>query len=509
MYASLGGREKTDDTQLHGLGTPRQALLTFLMAIDRDDDVDAARCLDLSEYPTSARIDIGPVLAFKIKYILDRTIRLFLAEIPTDPDGPPVVLYRGPEGRIVMAQRHDGEQKVWGFTALTVRDAEKMFTKLLHEPPVPDLPSLARSHPSVWMEPGVWVRAHLPESLRQQHVGLDDYQWPGLVVLLAVAWGGSVLVRQAVYVTLCWAAGIGHAEAEGHLVRTKLRSLQTLAFVLLSYYLLEWLDLPVGLAARIYVVQKLLLAFVLTWAGLQWADLARLAYEQTERWQQHRGLGDLILPFTLTVVKVAVVLSAAGFLLFEFGKAEALTRFFAGVGIVGLAASLAAQDSLKNLFGTLLLIGDRSFRIGDRLIINGQEGIVEQVGFRSTKLRTLEDSLLVLPNGLLANGVIDNQGMHALRRVRLVFTMAMATPIEKALALREAVQDYLHNHPLAYRKRAYARLQKIGELGIELEVSAYFDTREAEMDKELREQIICEVLRLGRSSDVELRGTKG
>jgi MscS family membrane protein len=61
-----------------------------------------------------------------------------------------------------------------------------------------------------------------------------------------------------------------------------------------------------------------------------------------------------------------------------------------GLGIAGLAASLAAQDAMKSYFGTLLLIGERTFKIGDRIIVNGAEGIVEQVGFRSTRLRTAD-----------------------------------------------------------------------------------------------------------------------
>src|SRR5204862_2768458 len=100
MYAALGGRDKTEDERLHGLANPRQALLTFFMAIDENDDEHAARCLELSEFPTSARADVGPVLAFKLKYILDRVARIYMAEIPTDSDGPQVVLYRGPLGRL-------------------------------------------------------------------------------------------------------------------------------------------------------------------------------------------------------------------------------------------------------------------------------------------------------------------------------------------------------------------------------------------------------------------------
>lgn len=509
MYAALGGHDKTEDEHLHGLATPRQALLSFAMAINEDDDEHAARCLDLSKFSTSARADVGPVLAFKIKYALDRITRVYLAEISTEPDGPDVVLYRGPLGRIILGQ-HENEdgQKRWGFTALTVRNAEEMFKRVQHLPVVADLASGARSTPAFRMEPGIWLRVHMPLWIRRNHFGLEDYQWLGLVLLIACSWGVSALIRLAADRLSRRALRLGNDHAERHLIHTKLRSLQLFSFLLISYWLLEWLDLPADLAARIYVCQKLCFAVVVTWAGLQWADLGRLFYQRTERWREHRGLGDLIVPFTIHIVKLAVVLTATTFLLYQFGRGEALTKFLAGVGIVGLAVSLAAQDSLKNLFGTLLLIGDRSFRIGDRLIVNGQEGIVEQVGFRSTKLRTPEDSLLVLPNGLLAGAIIDNMGLRAYRRVRVVFSLAVNTPVEKAIALREAVERYVNAHALADPKRVHVHFQRIGEFGIELEVSAYFAAPDMELERQARDDVTCEVLRLGRSLEIELRGTK-
>ena len=78
--------------------------------------------------------------------------------------------------------------------------------------------------------------------------------------------------------------------------------------------------------------------------------------------------------------------------------------------MAGLAASLAAQDALKSFFGTLLLIGERAFKIGDRIEVGGKEGIVEQVGFRSTRLRTVEGSVLTVPNAVIASAPINNRG---------------------------------------------------------------------------------------------------
>jgi len=100
----------------------------------------------------------------------------------------------------------------------------------------------------------------------------------------------------------------------------------------------------------------------------------------------------------------------ATYVIYQVGQGELLGRFLTGLGVAGLAASLAAQDALKSFFGTLLLIGERSFKIGDRILVGSQEGIVEQVGFRSTRLRTPNGSVLTIPNSTIATAAIDNRG---------------------------------------------------------------------------------------------------
>lgn len=507
MYESLPERDKVESERTHGLSNPRELLVTFFTAINRREDALAARCLNLSELPASARDDLGPVLAFKLKYVIDRIGRIYLQEIPNDPNGPQLVLYRGPLGRVALARRDDDtESKTWGFTEATVRQIEEMFERVLNLPA--DAQVTASHHirlaPEFLHEPGIWLRLRLPPWLRRSHVGLEDYQWLGMVAAVALAWAVSVLARWIAQLLIYWFFHMGSAAAEQQVIRHDLRAFQVLVFVLAMYRLFEWIDLPTSVATHFYVLEKLLMTVLVAWTGFQWANLIRHFYERSEHMKQHRGLGDLVMPFTSTAIKVAVVLAALTYLVYQFGKGESLTRFLTGVGIIGLAVSLAAQDSLKNLFGTLLLITDRSFRIGDRLLIGDKEGVVEQVGFRSTKLRTPEDSLLVLPNALLANGVIDNMGLRNYRRIRILFTVALGTSLERMDALREGITAYLTSHAGRDSDRMHVHYQRIADGGIEMEVAAYLEARTSEAEKQAREALICEVLRLARTLEVEI-----
>jgi MscS family membrane protein len=506
MYESLGGKDRVEGRRLHGLGTPRETLSLFLTAVNQRDNAHAARCLDLSELPPSVRDNVGPVLAFKLKYVIDRLGRVYLQEVPNDADGPHFVLYRGPVGRIVLGPRDGPDGKVWTFTADTVAQIESMFDRVLGQPADTSLAQSkhTRLEPELSLEPGVWIRAHAPTWLRRTHLGLEDYQWLALAMAIVLAWAGSLLLRWLALRLIHWSFHLGDAAADLDLLRLKLRSLRALAFVVVFYWLIEWTDLPSAWAGRLYLLEKLLLTAVLAWLGFQWTDLGRLFYERTSRLKSHRGLGDLLVPFITTMIKLVVVLSASTYLVYQFGQGDSVTRFFTGLGIVGVAVSLAAQDSLKNFFGTLVLIGDRAFRIGDRLVVGDKEGIVEQVGFRSTKLRTFDDSLLVLPNGLLAGTMIDNLGLRIFRRIRLLFWVAIATPLDRLDALRDAVRSHLCGHPRVDSSRVHVHVHRIAESGIEWELWCYFEASDLEGEAQGREELLCEILRLASSLQVEL-----
>jgi MscS family membrane protein len=449
---------------------------------------------------------LGPVLAFKLKYVIDRIGRVYLQEISNDPDGPRLVLYRGPLGRIVLGRHEEHGRKAWGFTTATVRQIEDMFQRSLDRPP--DEKLLNSNHirlaPEFLNEPGVWLRVHVPAALRYWVLGLQLYQWLGLVVVVLLAGTLAWLLRGVALLGIRWFFHWGDARTEQDALGPKLRGLMAVLFILALYKLLKWLDLPAALAADLYVAQKLVFILALSWAGFQIIDLIGLFYHHSEQLRSHRSLGDLLVPFFSTLAKFGLCFFAALYLINQFGQADTVTRFLAGVGIVGLAVSLAAQDSLKNLFGTLLLIGDRSFRIGDRLLIGDKEGVVEQVGFRSTKLRTPEDSLLILPNGMLASAVIDNMGLRKYRRVRMPFSVAVASPLDKAEALRDGLREYLNAHPSTDHSRVHVHLQRIGKAGIEFEISAYFEAKDLEGEKQAREKLTHEIIRQARALNVEL-----
>ena len=136
----------------------------------------------------------------------------------------------------------------------------------------------------------------------------------------------------------------------------------------------------------------------------------------------------------LTLVQIAQVLSD-----------KPLTSIIAGLGIGSLAIALAAQDSLKHVFGSIVIFSDRPFEVGDRIIVDEHDGPVETVGFRSTQIRTLEGNLVTIPNGELVNKNILNISKRP--NIRRIANLALPydTPPEKVQQAKEIVLELLDN----------------------------------------------------------------
>jgi MscS family membrane protein len=146
----------------------------------------------------------------------------------------------------------------------------------------------------------------------------------------------------------------------------------------------------------------------------------------------HRSLGPLVRKTLRVMVWAIGTLFILGSV---FG--QDIGALLAGLGIAGLAVSLAAQDSLKNLFGSVTIVLDRPFQVGERIVYSGHDGVIEEIGLRSTKLRTLTGHLVTIPNAKIVNDPVENIGKRPTIRRIMNVGITYDTPREK---ITEAVQ---------------------------------------------------------------------
>src|SRR5262249_10981305 len=128
FFDKLAARDKSERERAAHLDSARDTMSTFLSRIRKGDFDQAAECLDLSRFRPGTRDEVGPVLAYKLKYVIDRIGRVYIQEVPDSPDGHRYVFYRGDLGRIVIARQTTGPRKgSWLFTQETVAVISRMF----------------------------------------------------------------------------------------------------------------------------------------------------------------------------------------------------------------------------------------------------------------------------------------------------------------------------------------------------------------------------------------------
>lgn len=164
-------------------------------------------------------------------------------------------------------------------------------------------------------------------------------------------------------------------------------------------------------------------------------------------------LDEQVVPLIRKALRLFVVIVAVLFIAQNVLGAN-VTSWLAGLGIVGLAVSLAAQDSLKHVFGSVTILFDRPFRVGELIVWEGQWGVVDSIGFRSTRVRTLEGHLLTVPNGNIVNTTVQNVGRRPYIRRIINVTITYDTPPDKvreavdtinAILKRDGIREAIHD----------------------------------------------------------------
>lgn len=143
---------------------------------------------------------------------------------------------------------------------------------------------------------------------------------------------------------------------------------------------------------------------------------------------------------TALIVSIVVFLQGGSYL------GIPLTTLLTSAGVGGLAVALAAQDTIKNVFGTIVLMSDKPFRVGERIVIKDYDGVVESIGLRSTRIRLLTGHQVTVPNDELARSDIENVGRRPYIRRRANLQFPLDTPREKIEAAVEQIRKALANH---------------------------------------------------------------
>lgn len=180
----------------------------------------------------------------------------------------------------------------------------------------------------------------------------------------------------------------------------------------------------------------------------------------------------LLVPFVSKIFRLVLMVICIAAIATEWGFD--VNGFVAGLGIGGLAFALAAKDTLANAFGGAVLITEKPFTIGDWIVVDGVEGTVEDINFRSTKIRKFNKSVVTVPNSVVAISNIINYSKRDIRRISYELKIRVETPVESVKVVTKDIKEMLVNHPGIDNDTIFVNFNKFGESS--LNIFMYFFT---------------------------------
>jgi MscS family membrane protein len=467
--------------------SPRASLARYLDLCRDGGYAEAARYLDLPE-SEAAR---GALLARRLKAVLDRHLWVDLDSVSPlaggDPDdGLPAATDEigrlaagsGPREPVRLRRLEDPDEPRWLFAQATVRQIDRWYEAL----------------------PDRWLRERLPEFLLR----------PGPRELLRWQWGALVLLFPVALLLGRLLAGLARRLLARFLARTRpawddaiasrLVGPATLAFALAAARLLVP-ALGLYAPAEAFVGRLLRSAALLTlfWAMWRVVDVAREAL-WSSAWARTSASALSLISVGGRLAKLIVAAFGLVAALSELGYPVA--GMLAGLGLGGLALALAAQKTVENLFGSASLALDRPFGVGDFVKVEDFVGTVEAIGLRSTKFRTLDRTLVSIPNGRLADMRLESYSARDRMRLACTLGLVYGTTAEQLRRVLHGLEEVLRSHPRIWPEAVVVRFKEFGACSLDVEVMAWFETPDWSEFQLIRQEVLLRFMEV-----VERAGT--
>jgi len=461
-----------------GRTTPSNAVLGFLKASTAGDYSIASQYLQMS---SARRQSEGEQTASKLKFVLDKAFVGNYGKY-NQPEGSP---QEGvPLGRQKMGTMSAGDVEV-DLELVRVTDPSAGKIWLISSDTLAKLPELYDQVQARQVE------GKLPSILvRNQLSGMPLWQWLAMFVAAPIAAALGWLILAILEIPLRW-----WARRQGKLEVASWRSVSGPAWLLMATLIHQVLavHLRMPLLLRHYYFEVTSIALIISatwifWRVVQWS-LQRVRTRALSRGHAGTGslvlLGERILKAIIFGLGVLAVLGSLGF---------NMSTALAGLGIGGLAIGFGAQKTIENLFGGVSVLGDEVFRVGDVCRFGDRTGVVEDIGLRSTRIRTEERTLLAIPNGTVATINLENLS----RRDKILFKTSLGLRSEtKGDHLRfilSEIRRLLYSHPKVETRTVRVRLVDIAGGAPSVEMLSYVLTQDFNEFAAVREDLLLRIL---------------
>ncbi len=342
--------------------------------------------------------------------------------------------------------------------------------------------------------------ALLPDFVHKEFLYLKIWQYLAIAVYLII---GSILFFVFSQLTGKLLIYIIHKFNKGYIadifIKDAAKPSSILIVCQLFIYLLPSLELPLTFNVWFLAFMKVFVPLNVVYILLKLVNLIAFVFSKIAE-KTESTVDDHLVPFFRKALKGIVAILGIFYILqlFEIN----ITPLIAGASIGGLALALAAQDTIKNIFGSFTIFTDQPFNIGDWIVFDGGEGTVEEVGVRSTRIRTFANSLIAIPNGRLGDMTINNMGKRNIRRFSTNIAITYDTPADLIQAFTEGLRRIVDEHPDTTKENYHIYLNSFGDSSLNILFYIFFNVKDWGNELRARHEIIIEIIKLAENLNI-------
>jgi MscS family membrane protein len=439
-------------------GTPRQAVEGFLQAARAHNYQRAAGYLDLRRFPAEEGESRGPRLARHLKIVLGQKLPIDVESLSDSPTGhledglPPDMEQVGRietlgmpvHIRLQRVPRDDGV-RIWKISAASVAAIPDLYARYGHG-------LSGEVLPSVFTE--------------MEFLDTQLWQWLALPILIGLGYGLGLLITSLGFRLLRrWRSE--PASVLGTFVAGPVRLLIIVLFLSLAR---RPLQLSLTVSHVLDALEQILLIIAITWTILRVVESCE-AIVRSQALRRDKTILLPLLPVVRKSVKILIATFAGVAVLHSFGVN--VITVLAGLGVGGIAIALAAQKTLENFIGGITLYADQPVRVGEFCRFGETVGTVEEVGLRSTRVRTLDRTIVTIPNAEFSNLQIENFARRDRIWYHPTIRLRYETTPEQIRYILVEVHRVLYAHPKVDSASARIRFVGFGSSSLDLEVFSY------------------------------------
>lgn len=340
---------------------------------------------------------------------------------------------------------------------------------------------------------------------RSDLFGLRNSQWLKLVALIVLGFVVGLAAKLVVAFCIRWVAPFlplaGGIEKDKRFSSRVLSPVRWLINLFIWSFGLPAIGLPEALTTTILGAVKLAIIVVLVWLADILADQLGKRVEKFIR-RPDTPVDSNLAPIVQKTLRISIFVLTVMIGLQNLGIQVA--SILAGLGLGGLALALAAQDTASNFFGSLMIYTDQPFKVGDFVRTkDGDEGIVEEIGLRSTRIRTFFDSQVNVPNSAMANMPIDNMGRRRVRRVNTQLGIAYDTPPAVIESFCEGIKKIFQSFPEIKQDIFHVGLWGFGSSSLDILINFFIVTESYDEEVYQRQRVFLQIIKLAKELNVE------